>query len=78
MQVCIAHPENIPDASHLMCVCARARVCVCYTAGINMLIGEDCVSCCRVFCMHTRRQYVACVIGVHWLKLHAHTRFVGM
>ena len=63
----------------------HTTLCVCYTAGVNMLIGEDCVSCCRVFCMkmvievrHTRRQYVACVIGVNWLKLHAHTRFVGM
>ena len=27
---------------------------------------------------HIRRQYVACVICVNWLKLHADTRFVGM
>ena len=25
---------------------------------------------------HTRRQYVACVISAHWLKLYAHTCFV--
>ena len=36
------------------------------------------MSCFRVLCMHTRRQYVACVIGVNWLKPQAHTHFVGM
>ena len=67
-----------------VCVCVRAcvcvhvrvrvcvRVCVCvrasWTAGMKT-VTED---------RHTRRQYVACVIGVHWLKLYAHTCFVGM
>ena len=54
------------------CVCVRACVCVCvrasWTAGMKT-VTED---------RHTRRQYVACVIGVHWLKLYAHTSFVGM
>ena len=51
-----------------VCVC----VCVCVCAGLlvymKMVINDR----------HTRRQYVAYVIGVNWLKLHAHTRFVGM
>ena len=53
---------------YCMCVRARARVCVCWTAGMKMVIEDR----------HTKRQYVACVIGVNWLKLHAHTHFVGM
>ena len=57
--LCENTPENIPDASHhtmCVCVCVCASVCVCYTAGINMVIGEDCVSCFHVLCMHTRRR----------------------
>ena len=63
-----------------MCVCVRARVCVracmlacvracvCWTAGMKMVIEDR----------YTRRQYIACVIGVNWLKLYAHTGFLGM
>ena len=61
-----------------MCVCVCVCACVCYTAGINMVIGEDCVSCFHVLFMHTRTRYVACVIGVNWLKLYAYNHFVGM
>ena len=58
--------EVVPDYISCMFVCVRACACVCvcvcvracWTAGMKT-VTED---------RHTRRQYVACVIGIHWLN----------
>ena len=41
-----------------VCVCVYVCVCVCWTAGTKMVIEDR----------HTRRQYVACVIGIKLVK----------
>ena len=52
------------DRTGQVCVCVYIYVCVCvcvcWTAGMKMVIENR----------HTKRQYVACVIGVNWLNLH--------